>query len=138
MKSQTSSVWRAARVAFVVVISTGQKVMLAVFSIIAEKISLAVQRITQLESSQIASSLRCLGMILQEKGDFNGAESQYRASLDMKRRILGEDADHPHIAASLHNLGYILQEKVIQEIYTMTVLKKHELHFRPTKNMVVD
>ncbi len=38
-------------------------------------------------------------------------ESQYRASLCMERRIHGEDADHPSIAISLHQLGSVLKQK---------------------------
>ncbi len=60
---------------------------------------------------KIAVSLHELGSILQDKGDLDGAESQYRASLSMKRRIYGEDADHPGISASLHQLGLVLQKK---------------------------
>ncbi len=48
---------------------------------------------------------------MEQKGDFDAAESQHRASLDMQRRIHGEDADHPSIATSLNQLGMILQEK---------------------------
>ncbi len=55
---------------------------------------------TELGRSQIAVSLHQLGRILQEKGDFDGAESQYRASLDIERSIHAEDADHPGIAIS--------------------------------------
>ncbi len=59
----------------------------------------------------IASSLHELGIILQLKGDFDGAELQYRANLDMERGIHGEAANHPVIASSLHQLGRILQLK---------------------------
>ncbi len=69
------------------------------------------QRMTELEYSQIAASLHKLAMVLENKGDFDGAESQYRASLNMNRRIHGEDADHPDIARSLHQLAMILQKK---------------------------
>ncbi len=64
-----------------------------------------------MEHSQIASSLHHLGIVLQDKGELDAAESQYRASLCMERRIHGEDADHPDIAVSLHELGRVLQQK---------------------------
>ncbi len=82
----------------------------------ARLICLHVKRIksvgsTEVEHSQIASSLHHLGIVLQDKGDLDGAESQYRASLCMKRRIHGEDADHPDIAVSLHELGRYCNRK---------------------------
>ncbi len=52
-----------------------------------------------------------LGVLLHMKGDLDEAELQYRASLDMKLRIHGEDADHPDIAVSMHNLGLLLHMK---------------------------
>ncbi len=57
-----------------------------------------------LECMLHASSLHHLGVILQEKGEFDGAETQYRSSLCMNRRMHGEDADHPDIAVSLKHL----------------------------------
>ncbi len=80
----------------------------------ARVIGLHIKRIksvdnSDFEHSQIATSLHELGSVLQYKGDLDGAESQYRATLCMDRRIHGEDADHPHIATSLHQLGCVLQ-----------------------------
>ncbi len=42
---------------------------------------------------------------MQRKGDIDRAELQYRASVDMNRRMHGDDEDHPSIACSLRNLG---------------------------------
>ncbi len=67
--------------------------------------------VPDLERRQISSSLHHLGRISEEEGDFDGAESHYRASLCLNRRIHGQDADHPDIASSLHQLGGILDKK---------------------------
>ncbi len=48
---------------------------------------------------------------MEEKGNFDGAGSQYRKSLCMRQSILGRDTDHPGIASSRHQLGVILQKK---------------------------
>ncbi len=64
-----------------------------------------------LECMLHASSLHHLGVILQEKGEFDGAETQYRSSLCMNRRMHGENADHPDIATMLNQLGAVLQKK---------------------------
>ncbi len=71
----------------------------------------AFQRIAEWDFFHIAHSLHQLGIISQKKGDFDGANGHYRASLDMERRIHGEDADHPNIATSLDQLAMILQKK---------------------------
>ncbi len=63
------------------------------------------------DDAELAGSLHQLGNALQKKGDFDEAETHFRASLCMKRRIHGEDTDHPDIAGSLHGLGIVLQKK---------------------------
>ncbi len=63
----------------------------------------------------IATSLRQLTMILQKKGDFGGAESQYRAGLVINRRILGEV--DPDVAPTERITWHRRQESVVQHGY---------------------
>ncbi len=94
--------------ASVVVTTSGQKLMLAVFSIIRKYFNLGRARgangncsrmsfarrlirlgfqgsksvdNTELERCQIAAAMHWLGIVLQKKGDLDGAEAQYHASL---------------------------------------------------------
>ncbi len=53
------------------------------------------KRITELECSQIAHSLHQMAVVLQKKGDFDGAESHYRTSLELPISC-------PTISAVLH------------------------------------
>jgi primosomal replication protein N len=51
-----------------------------------------------------------LGMILENKGNFNAAETECRTSLEMERRMYGEDADLPVAAAPPDQRVMILEK----------------------------
>src|SRR5262245_2986155 len=57
----------------------------------------------------VAHSLNNLAVILQEQGDFNGAETMFRDALKMRCKTLGEG--HPEVGASQYSLGVLLYLK---------------------------
>ena len=56
-----------------------------------------------------ANSLNNLAGLLQDKGEYEGAEPLFRRALDIRERVLGRD--HPDTARSLNNLALLLQVK---------------------------
>ena len=60
------------------------------------------------EDERVAESRNDLGETLRLSADYEGAERELRAALDVRRRLLGE---HPAVAESLHDLGAVLAER---------------------------
>ena len=54
-------------------------------------------------------ALNSLGLLLQDQGEFNEAESHFRKVLEDARRLLGKD--HLHTLAYLGNLGRLLRKR---------------------------
>ena len=57
----------------------------------------------------LAEVLNDMGLLLEERGDSDGAEKFYRESLAMNRRLLGEK--HPEIANGLENVAMAMSDK---------------------------
>ena len=55
------------------------------------------------------TTLDDLGMLLNYKGDYDGAEPLFRRSLEIRDKVLGPE--HPDTAISLANLGSLLSDK---------------------------
>jgi tetratricopeptide (TPR) repeat protein len=58
---------------------------------------------------EIAGSLHNLALVLELKGDLEGANSTFRQALAMRRELLGNV--HPDVAATLRELGPVLDEQ---------------------------
>jgi serine/threonine protein kinase/tetratricopeptide (TPR) repeat protein len=65
------------------------------------------QRILGDEDERVAESRNDLGETLRLAADFENAEHELRAALEVRRRLLG---DHPAVAQSLHDLGTVLAD----------------------------
>src|SRR5206468_1061470 len=59
-------------------------------------------------SDPYATSLNNLAMLYKEMGDYPAAEPIFQQSLEIRRRVLGEN--HPDYAASLNNLAVLYQD----------------------------
>ncbi|EOD12957.1 hypothetical protein EMIHUDRAFT_452118 [Emiliania huxleyi CCMP1516] len=55
------------------------------------------------------TSINNLGMLLEAKGDLDGAEALLREALEARRETLGDR--HPRTLTSIYNLGSLLQDK---------------------------
>jgi tetratricopeptide (TPR) repeat protein len=55
----------------------------------------------------VANSLNLLGILLSERGDFDGSADAHEEALAVRRSALGEH--HPYVADSLDNLGVVRQ-----------------------------
>jgi tetratricopeptide (TPR) repeat protein len=60
------------------------------------------------ENELVAASRNDLGDTLRLAAEFDAAERELRAALDVRRRLLGV---HPAVAESLHDLGTVLSER---------------------------
>jgi len=60
------------------------------------------------EDERVAESRNNLGETLLLSADYENAERELRAALDVRRRLLGE---HAEVAESLHDLGAVLAER---------------------------
>ena len=67
------------------------------------------ERVVGRDHPDTATSLNNLAALLQDKGDYEGAEPLYRRALDICERVLGKD--HPDTATSLNNLAGLLHDK---------------------------
>ncbi|HXO25975.1 MAG TPA: tetratricopeptide repeat protein [Thermoanaerobaculia bacterium] len=70
---------------------------------------LAIRRQALGEHLDVARSLNNLGSMLDNKGDYAGAEALHREALAMQRRLLG--SEHPEVARSLNKLANVLDDK---------------------------
>jgi tetratricopeptide (TPR) repeat protein len=61
------------------------------------------------EHPKTLSSMNNLGVLLSDKGDYDGAEALYRRVFAGYKKVLG--ADHPDTLASMNNLGVLLSDK---------------------------
>jgi hypothetical protein len=61
------------------------------------------------EHTEVATALNNLGRLIEDKGDYGGAEPLLREALSMWRKLLGEE--HPAVATSLNSLGTLLRVK---------------------------
>ena len=61
------------------------------------------------QETDLANSLGWLGKLYKDKGDYSKAEPLYLQTLDLKKRLLGDD--HPNVAASLNNLALLYQSQ---------------------------
>ncbi|MCH7704668.1 MAG: serine/threonine protein kinase [Planctomycetes bacterium] len=96
--------------------------------------SLAIrQRLLDDRHPHVADSLNALGLILQQKGDSEVAESLYRQVLAIRR---DSSRDDPQTAVALNNLGSLLRhkgeheeaEELLREALDMTVRLAGRLH----------
>lgn len=55
--------------------------------------------------------MHCLGNVAFSTDDYESALSWYHQSLEMSKRIHGDNADHRSISSSLHNIGLDAQSK---------------------------
>jgi eukaryotic-like serine/threonine-protein kinase len=63
----------------------------------------------QPRSEAMATNLTALGVVLQARGDLDGAEEFYRQGLEVRRAVFGED--HSQVAASLLNLAAVGKDR---------------------------
>ncbi|MGI9625340.1 MAG: tetratricopeptide repeat protein, partial [Longimicrobiales bacterium] len=61
------------------------------------------------DNTGLATNLMNLGWALDNKGEWERADSMYMATLEMRRRILGDE--HPHVAVVLNNLASMRQKE---------------------------
>jgi hypothetical protein len=55
--------------------------------------------------------LRVCREVLRAQGDLSESARLHRESLAMKRRLHGDDTDHPGVAVSHHNLAEVLRDQ---------------------------
>ena len=60
-------------------------------------------------NADVAAGLANLASLLQDKGDFAGAEPLYRESLQIRRRVLGPD--HSDVASVLNDLALLVKQR---------------------------
>ena len=63
----------------------------------------------QFESKSLAYLLVCVGYYLVDQGRYGEAEPYYQQSLEMKRKLLGNE--HPSVASSLNNLAALYESQ---------------------------
>ncbi len=71
--------------------------------------AVAVRRRDGEPTAELARDLHNLASTLQSRGKHAEAELVLRESLDLRRKLLGDE--HPDIAASLNNLAWLLHDK---------------------------
>lgn len=71
--------------------------------------ALVLQRRAGVEGTDLARTLSTLGDVLQSIGDYEAAETVYRAALDRRQNELGDR--HPEVAKSLNDLGDVLHDR---------------------------
>ena len=59
------------------------------------------------DKSGVATSLNNIGLVLDRKGDLDGALRKYQESLKIEEEI----GDKPGVAASLNNIGLVFDRK---------------------------
>jgi tetratricopeptide (TPR) repeat protein len=69
---------------------------------------------------------------LYQRDDLLGARELYEQALAMRRRIYGEDVDHPEIASSLHNLAVVLsglgELRQARELYEQALAMQQRIY----------
>jgi len=67
------------------------------------------EKVLGVDHPSTATSLNNLALLLNDKGDYEGAEPLFRRALEIREKVLG--VDHPETAMSLNNLAALLYAK---------------------------
>lgn len=76
--------------------------------------------------------LPCINLGAKDKGNYDNAQKWYQQSLDVDKRLYGDEIDHPSISGTLHNLGLVAQNLGVYddalEWYEQSLKMKKRIH----------